>query len=71
MQALTPYQEGYQIGLTNCEETGWHIEQPPTEKTVVEFIFTAGQIVQDKSIEAENLSWLAGLLAGWFARQEA
>ncbi len=68
MQGLTPYQDGYNDGRYGSESTGWPIEQPPTEKTVVEFIYTAGQIVQDKSIDPENLAWLAGLLTGWFDR---
>ena len=64
MQGSTSFLEGYHDGRYCVDRTGWPIDEPPTEKTVVEFIFTAGQIVQDKSIEAENLAWLAGLSIG-------
>lgn len=63
----TPFLEGYHIGR-NSHDSGWPIDEPPTENSIVEFIGLASGILCDQSLGSDSVPWIGGLLKGWLDR---
>ena len=62
------FKTGYLAGL-DCEECqGWNVEEPVTEASLVDFMRNVAYLVPAVNYGANELAWVAGLIAGWITR---
>lgn len=66
------FEDGFLVA-SRKEYTGWNIQKPPTEDTVVQFICDLLDIVNSDLKGGHDcdyeVRWCAGLFAGWMLRE--
>ena len=68
------FRAGYEKAQHTQEHTGWPTQQAPEEKTIVEFLSTAIEMVSSDLATGDDcdyeIRWIAGLFTGWLRRQD-